>query len=143
MDLRFGAGPRAGKLPARHDDKKEAASGMSGSGSETRKRRVTLSARFNDTEAALVKEQACRAGLPVSALIRNAVLSQKPPRKSRMPRLERKTAAQLLGQIGQLAQALRDAADDDQTAPADVIEAAHRDLADMRSALFEALGREP
>ena len=116
---------------------------MTSSGSETRKRRVTLSARFNDTEAALVKEQASRAGLPVSALIRHAVLNEKPPRKSRTPPLDRKTAAQLLGQIGQLAQALRDAADDDQNVRADVIEAAHRDLADMRTALFEALGRVP
>ncbi len=117
---------------------------MTSSGSETRKRRTTLSARFNDAEAALVKEQAGRAGLPVSALIRHAVLNQKPPRKSRTPPLDRKTAAQLLGQIGQLATALRDASEaSDPARSADVIEATHRDLADMRTALFEALGREP
>ncbi|MHA6266352.1 plasmid mobilization protein [Aliiroseovarius sp. CAU 1755] len=117
---------------------------MANSGSETRKRRKTLSARFNDAEAALVKEQACRAGLPVSALIRHAVLNQPPPRKSRTPPLDRKTAAQLLGQIGELATALRDASQvSDGACNAAVIEAAHRDLADMRTALFEALGREP
>ena len=117
---------------------------MSGSGSETRKRRTTLSARFNEAEAALVREQACRAGLPVSALIRQAVLDQKPPRKSRTPPLDRKTAAQLLGQIGQLATALREASDTAGPARnAAVIEATHRDLADMRAALFEALGRKP
>ena len=46
---------------------------MPGSGSETRQRQVTLKARFNEQEAALVKSQADAAGVPVAGLIRYAV----------------------------------------------------------------------
>ena len=116
---------------------------MANSGSETRKRGITLSTRFDEAEAALVKEQAARAGVPVSALIRHAVLNEKPLRKARTPPVDRKLAAQLLGQMGQLAQALRDVAADDQGANAAVIDAAHRDLAEMRAVLFEMTGRSP
>jgi len=41
---------------------------MPGSGSETRQRQVTLKARFNEQEAALVKSQADAAGVPVPVL---------------------------------------------------------------------------
>jgi len=113
-------------------------------GSENRQRQITLKARFNDQEAALVTEQADRAGVSVAALIRFAVLGQTPLRKSRAPTINHAQAAQLLGRLGQCAEALRRAAEADQSGKnADPIEAAHRDLAEMRVALFEALGREP
>jgi len=117
---------------------------MAGSGSENRKRQITLKARFNDQEAALIKEQADRAGVSVAAVIRYAVLDQTPLRKSRAPTVNHEKAAQLLGVLGQCAAALRQAAEADQNGKnAAQIEAAHRDLAEMRVALFEALGREP
>lgn len=117
---------------------------MTSSGSETRKRQITLKARFNDAEAAIVKARADAAGVPVAALIRSAALSMTPPRKSRTPPLDRKAAAQLLGQIGDLASALRDASGAaDPAASGAVIEAAHRDLTEMRALLFLALGRRP
>ena len=117
---------------------------MAGSGSENRKRQITLKARFNDQETALIKEQADRAGVSVAALIRFAVLGQTPLRKSRAPTINHEKAAQLLGRLGQCAEALRQAAEADPDGKnADLIEAAHRDLAEMRVALFQALGREP
>jgi hypothetical protein len=113
-------------------------------GSENRQRQITLKARFNDQEASLVKEQADRAGVSIAALIRFAVLGQTPLRKSRAPTVNHEQAAQLLGRLGQCAEALRKAAEVDAGGKkSDLIEAAHRDLAEMRVALFEALGREP
>lgn len=46
---------------------------MTHSGSENRQRQVTLKARFTDAEAALIREQADRAGVTVASLIRYAV----------------------------------------------------------------------
>lgn len=113
-------------------------------GSEKRKRQNTLKARFNDQEAALIKEQADRAGVSVASLIRFAVLDIPPPRATRSPTVDHEAAAQLLGRLGQCAAALQQAADaDNQAINSALIEAAHRDLAEMRCVLFEALGREP
>jgi len=117
---------------------------MAASGSEKRERQITLKARFNDAEAALVREQAGRAGVSVASLIRYAVLDQTPLRKARAPTVDHEAAAQLLGRLGQCAAALRQAAEaDNKRVNTALIKAAHRDLADMRCALFEALGRKP
>lgn len=117
---------------------------MAGSGSEIRQRDKKLSARFNDQEAALIKEQADRAGVSVAALIRYALLDQTPLRKSRAPTLNHEQAARLLGSLGQCATALRQAAEaENASVNSALIEAVHRDLAEMRTVLFGALGRQP
>lgn len=117
---------------------------MAKSGSEKRQRQITLKARFNDQEAALIKEQADRAGVTVASVIRYAVLDIPPLRAARSPTVKQELAAQLLGRLGQCAEALRQAAEADNPAINEaLIEAAHRDLAEMRAALFEALGRQP
>lgn len=117
---------------------------MASSGSEKRQRDITLKARFNGPEAALIKEQADRAGVSVAALIRFAVLGQTPLRASRRPSVSHCDAAQLLGQIGPLKSALLEAAQASQSETVKAeIAAACRDIADMRVALFEAMGREP
>ena len=117
---------------------------MAGSGSEKRKRQTVLKARFTDQEAAIVQEQAARAGVSVASVIRYAVLDQPPLRARRQPTVNHEIAARLLGKLGQLAAVLRDheQADGDDKSSA-VIDTVHRDLAEMRAALFEALGREP
>lgn len=113
-------------------------------GSEKRQRQITLKARFNDQEAALIKEQADRAGVSVASLIRFALLDLSPLRASRRPTVNHEAAAQLLGRLGQCAEALRQAAEsENQHINEALIDAAHRDLAEMRVALFQALGREP
>jgi hypothetical protein len=111
------------------------------SGTENRQRQITLKARFNEAEAALIKEQADRAGVSVAALIRFAVLDQTPLRASRRPSVNHETAAQLLAHIGLLKSALLRAAIGSPQEAA--ISAACRDIADMRTALFQAMGREP
>jgi hypothetical protein len=117
---------------------------MARSGSENRQRPVTLKARFTREEAALVTEQAARAGVSVAAVIRYAVLDQKPLRASRKPGVDAALAAQLLGRLGQCAAALRQAAEaGNPSVHASLIEATHRDLGEMRNVLFEALGLEP
>ena len=93
---------------------------MARSGSEKRQRQITLKARFDDREAALIKEQADRAGVSVAALIRFAVLDQTPLRASRRPSVNHETAAQLLGNIGPLKSALVRAAE---VAESDALEA--------------------
>lgn len=115
---------------------------MATSGSEKRERKRTMSVRLTDGEAAFIKACANAAGVSVSAYVRHAALHVKPLRKSRTPPVDRTAAAQLLGQIGLLATTLRDATERaDQAEIAAVIEAVHRDLAEMRTVLFEALGR--
>jgi hypothetical protein len=117
---------------------------MSGSGSEKRRRQVTLKARFTDAEAALIREQAERAGVSVASVIRHAVLGEPPLHASRQPAVNEQTAARLLGKMGQLASALRGCAVASDRGNIDpLIEAAHRDIAEMRNEIFEALGREP
>lgn len=117
---------------------------MARSGSEKRQRQITLKARFDDREAALIKGQADRAGVSVAALIRFALLDQTPLRASRRPSVNHETAAQLLGNIGPLKSALVRAADGAESERLKAeITAACRDIADMRVALFQAMGREP
>lgn len=116
---------------------------MAGSGSENRKRQHIFKARLNDQEAALVREQADRAGVSIAALIRYALLDQTPPRASRQPPENRKEISRLIGTLGALTQALKDAADAaEQAQLSDQIEATHRDISDMCFACFEALGRD-
>jgi hypothetical protein len=113
-------------------------------GSEKRQRQKIHKARFTDEESALIVEQADRAGVSVASLIRFAVLDIPPLRAARGPTVNHEAAAQLLGKLGQCATALRQAAEaDNQAINAALIDAAHRDLAEMRVALFQALGREP
>ena len=117
---------------------------MAGSGSETRQRPIILKARFTEQEATLVKQQADAAGLSVSALIRFALLDQKPVRASRTPPLDREMAARLLAALGPMACAMRKAAeagDDDHLE--ETIIAAQCDLAELRVAIMSAFGRMP
>lgn len=117
---------------------------MAGSGSENRQRQHIHKARFNDQEDALIREQASRAGVSIASLIRFALLDETPLRASRRPSINHEAATQLLGRLGQCAAALRQAAEADNPGiNSALIDAAHRDLAEMRVALFQALGREP
>lgn len=117
---------------------------MARSGSDTRQRHETLSARFNSQEAEAIRQMADRAGMPVASLIRTAVLNTKPASATRRPTVNHTAASRLLGELGRVAEVLRDAALIGQIDVTDPhVAAALRDLAEMRTVCFEAMGREP
>ncbi len=116
---------------------------MARSGSEKRRRQHVIKFRVTDEEFALIREQAQRARVSVAAAARYAVLDQKPLRASRTPGIDAAMAAQLVARLGTCATALRQAAEAGNPAiHASLVDAAHRDLGEMRNALFEALGLE-
>jgi len=109
-----------------------------------RKRPHIARTRLSDEELDAFETRAQRAEISLSALIRHAVLNQKPPRASRQPSADRIELARLNASLGDLAQALRDAAEGaDQPALAALIEAAHRDIAAMSLDCRRALGKGP
>jgi len=114
------------------------------SGSETRKRGPSVRVRVSIEEQAIIRERAERAGLSVSGYMREAVLEAPTTRAIRQPRVNRKLAAQLLGELGIVRQAFEDAA-----LARDPIEgraqydATCRDFAELRTLWFEVFGREP
>lgn len=117
---------------------------MARSGSENRQRQITLKARFNEQEAALVKAQADAAGVSIAGLIRYALLDQTPIRATRTPPLDREFAARILAVLGPLAFYMKEArAQGNHAHLSELIIAAQRDLSEMRTVLFSALGREP
>lgn len=117
---------------------------MARSGSDKRKRQLTLAARFNEQEAAAIRQVAGKAGVSVAAVIRYAVLNLPPPRATRRPTVNHETVARLLGELGRIAETLRKAEEGGQLNPDHpVVAATLRDLAEMRVACFRALGREP
>lgn len=117
---------------------------MTGSGSDTRQRQTTLTARFNDQEAEAIRQMADRAGVPVASYLRAAALNRSPGRAIRRPTVNHETAARLLGNLGRIAETLRVAAEAGQFDPAEpTIAAALRDIAEMRTVCFEAMGRKP
>ncbi len=114
------------------------------SGSDTRQRQTTLTARFNEQEADAIRQLADRAGLPVASFLRAAALNRVPVRAVRRPTVSHETAARLLGNLGRIAETLRAAAHAGQLDPAEpTVAAALRDIAEMRTVCFEAMGREP
>lgn len=114
------------------------------SGSDTRQRQQTLSARFNDQEAEAIRQMADRAGVPVATFIRSATLNVPLPSAARRPTVSHEMAGRLLGELGRIAETLRAAST---AGMVDVnnphIAAALRDLAEMRSVCFLAMGRQP
>jgi hypothetical protein len=103
-----------------------------------------LSARFNNQEAEAVRELADRAGTSVASVIRGAVLNAPAPRATRRPTVNHQMAARLLGELGRIAEMLRAAIASGGADPKDPhIAAAFRDLSEMRTVCFLAMGRDP
>lgn len=117
---------------------------MSRSGSDTRQRQLTLSARFNVAEAEVIRLMADRTGTSVASLIRSATLNVPVPRQSRRPTVNHQAAARIIGELGRVADTLRAAAALGHVDPNEPhVAAAFRDLAEMRTVCFLAMGREP
>ena len=85
-----------------------------------------------------------KSGLSTSGYITRAVFSQDAPRQSRRPPIEQKMLAQMLAQAAAIRDQLHEisltGADERQTL---LIEMAVGDLAELRAALFIAMGRKP
>jgi hypothetical protein len=86
---------------------------MSQRGSDNRQRELTLSARFNEREAEAIRQMADHAGVSVAAVIPGAVLNAPIPRAAAVARPIRRTPHAA---------------------------AAFRDLAEMRTVCFLAMG---
>lgn len=114
------------------------------SGSNNRQRRRQLCARFNEQEAAAIRQAAERLGLPLSAYVRSQLLCAPAGRAARRPTVSHEAAARLLGELGRIAQVLRQAAEAGDLTPSNpLVAAALRDLAEMRAVCFQAMGRAP
>jgi hypothetical protein len=117
---------------------------MATSGSDKRKRTHALRVRLSDDEHTEVRSRADRAGVSVSAYFRACALDTKPLRAERQPAINRREVARLIGELGSLREALREAARHaDSARCTHLIETFDRDFWELRAACFESLGREP
>lgn len=117
---------------------------MAGSGSEKRRRKITFKVRATEEEAALIREQAARAGVSVASVFRYGVFDQPPLRKSRQPTINEELGSQLLGMLGRYTAALKLAAARGTPGLCDEeVKAVCRDNAELRRVWFEAFGKEP
>lgn len=115
------------------------------SGSETRKRTVLLTARFNQQEAASIRQIADRSGLSIASLMRRALLDAPPPRATRRPPADVQAVARLLGQLGKIGSNINQLAKHANAGryQENSIELALRDLGELRIVCLQALGKEP
>lgn len=89
--------------------------------------------------------RADRSGLSVSAFITKSIFDTDPPRQSRRPAVEKELLAQLLARAAKIHDELQTIAQSagDDSATAEVVNAACQELAEIRAACFKALGRQP
>ena len=117
---------------------------MAGSGSDRRKRNRRITVRFNDDEFTIVIEKADKAGLCVGSLIRSHLLDDPAPCSTRRPPVDRKYLAQMIGLLGETADALRLYCKNHDIPPDNPhVIAAQRDLSEMHYLCLIALGRNP
>ena len=114
------------------------------SGSEKRQRTTIVTMRINPQEAATIRQIAARRGQSVSALMRSALLQS----RLRPSRVEVKAVARLLGQLGKIGSNINQIAYHlNAGRPAyrveGSLEAALRDLSELRLVCLQALGKEP
>jgi hypothetical protein len=112
----------------------ESTDGMSG------RRLVRHTACFTPIENALLMTRVELAAVPISTFLKCAALNFPIPRAARRPTTNHEDVVRLLGELGQLATAFRQAHD---LADPDAAVAAMRDLAELRLLCFDALGRKP
>jgi hypothetical protein len=118
-------------------------------GTEKRQRNHVLKARFNDLEAAAIREMADRSGLSVGSLIRHATLNAPPPRRARpRPQVEIQTLVRVLGELGKIGSNINQYAKSRNMGRESdsldlAMEAACRDLLELRLPLMQAIGQEP
>lgn len=119
-----------------------------GRGSERRQRGRRITIRLTDAERAALDSAAERAGLSLGSHIRKVLLDAPLPRQARRPPIERTELARLLGQLGKIGSNINQLAREVNSEGAEAFDRidfgqAQDDLAAMRAALMEALGRSP
>ena len=120
------------------------AEGKSRRGSETRKKSVPVTTRYDADELAALDDAASRAGLTRASYQRVQTLGTPPKtRSTRRPPIERETLARLLGQLGKVGSNLNQlahAANVGQTHRAEIV-AVVADVRALLPPLLDALGR--
>ena len=114
------------------------------SGSEKRQRKHILPTRYNDEELARVRASARARGCSASAFVRATSLQYRLP----LSRVDLEAVARLLGQLGKIGSNINQyvksrnmGRESDNLDLA--MEAALRDLAELRIVCLQALGKEP
>lgn len=114
------------------------------SGSEKRQRTTIVTMRINPEEAAAIRRIAQARGESVSAIMRSALLRS----RLRASRIDAQAIARLLGQLGKIGSNINQIAYHlNAGRPGDRVEgsleAALRDLSELRLVCLQALGKEP
>jgi hypothetical protein len=113
-------------------------------GSESRKKSIPVTSRYDEAEFAELEEAASRAGLSRASYQRVQSLTKTKTRSTRRPPIERELAAQLLGQVGrvggnlhQLVRHLNFGRELEEQRLAEVLAA----LEELKGEIMQALGR--
>lgn len=115
------------------------------SGSETRKRNKLLQIRVTETELAEIEAMADRAELTPASYARSMLLDTPAPRAVRRPAVDTVQVAKLLAEIGKIGGNVNQIAhhlNAGSGSSSQAIESALADVAEMRKACMEALGRK-
>ena len=117
------------------------------SGAERRERKRIIGVRVTDDEMAEITAEAERSGLTVASYARSVLLSAPAPRARRRPSIEAEALGRLLGDLGKVGSNLNQIAHHmnagrNEVSPA-AMEAALSEVADIRAAILEAMGRKP
>lgn len=116
------------------------------SGSDKRQRPHQSLIRWSDEEFARVTERADSAGLALAAFMRTAALGNPGPRAQRRPPADHKALREILGHIGRIGNNLNQIAralNSGDKASLPELDEALRAYLDIRTAIFDALGKNP
>jgi hypothetical protein len=118
------------------------------SGSEKRKRARPRSIRFTPEEDSRIAEMEAATGLAFAALVRHALFNTPPPRQSHRASIRHEAPARLLAELGKIGGNINQIAHHLNAGRPlyrvqNNIDAALRDLAELRMACLQALGQEP
>lgn len=113
--------------------------------SNSRKRQIVLTARFNEQEAHAIRQIAAQTGLSLGALLRHALLEIPAPHARHRPSVDHEAVARLLGELGKIGSNINQLAYYAHLGrfQSNSIDVALRDLMELRLACLQALGREP
>jgi len=115
-------------------------------GTERRARSAHITVRLSKDERAALDAAAEKSGLTVGSYARQAMLGAPQPRQVRRPPVERRELARLLGEIGKVGgnlNQLAKAANTGTLVYTGEMDAAIAGILEVRTAILQALGREP